>query len=48
MLKLLLGGYVREGPAACRERKVLEGEARQMQEDMQALVEADLEAQQVY
>ena len=32
---------------ACRERKVLEGEVRQMQEDMQALVEADMEAQQV-
>ena len=30
-----------------RERKVLEGEVRQMQEDMQALVEADMEAQQV-
>ena len=30
-----------------RERKVLESEVRQMQEDMQALVEADMEAQQV-
>ena len=32
---------------ACRGRRELEGEVRQMQEDMQALVEADLEAQQV-
>lgn len=32
---------------ACRERKAMEGEVRQMQADMQALVEADLDAQQV-
>lgn len=33
--------------AFCRERLAMEGEMRQMQVDMQALVEADLEAQQV-
>ena len=31
----------------CRERQAMEGEVMQMQEDMQALVEADLDAQQV-
>lgn len=31
----------------CRERRIMESEVRQMQADMQALVEADLEAQRV-
>lgn len=31
-----------------RERKAMEGEVRQMQADMQALGEADLDAQQVH
>lgn len=32
----------------CRERQTMEGEVMQMQEDMQTLMEADLNARQVH